>query len=592
LLKVPLHALTKSHDREDGQIILVSALTCETNANDCASNPCQNGGTCADAVGAFSCACAPGFSGSLCELNVDDCAVNPCLNGAICGDGINAFTCLCQPGFSGSRCQTNIDDCAANPCFNGGRCLDGINSFACDCADTGFNGQRCQSNVNDCTAASCFNGGLCQDGIRSFTCDCTGTGFNGQRCENNINDCSTSSCLNGGRCVDGVRAVTCNCGGTGFQGPRCESNVNDCSASSCSNGGRCIDQVNGVACDCTNTGFEGSTCQNNVNACMGRVCNSGVCVDGTGPGAFTCDCRGTGFSGDRCELNVNACAATSCRNGGRCIDGTAENEFTCDCSGTGFGGRFCETPSLRGNGQSCDAEGQCQSGHCVLAETQPHGGICCIEDCADGQFCRVTSVSNHQCIDCAADQNECPTGCGRDGFCNPTLANGIGCTEDESCTSGSCVLHYSDGDDDEFAVAAATTSRFCAGGTFDMPGFTTRQPGAANATDCQEGNANVFPGQTREFATRAAGKTTLPFDYNCDGQQLSASTTFNRPTDCADATRGECNFRNGWAPAGAAPEAVGVPACGEQGYISSCQIVPPSTTCGNFSGGPVIRPCR
>ena len=36
-------------------------------SDECASNPCQNGGTCDDYVNAFLCRCPVGYGGALCE---------------------------------------------------------------------------------------------------------------------------------------------------------------------------------------------------------------------------------------------------------------------------------------------------------------------------------------------------------------------------------------------------------------------------------------------------------------------------------------------------------------------------------------------
>ena len=38
--------------------------------NECASNPCQNGGTCTDAVNGYTCACVAGYTGSDCETGM------------------------------------------------------------------------------------------------------------------------------------------------------------------------------------------------------------------------------------------------------------------------------------------------------------------------------------------------------------------------------------------------------------------------------------------------------------------------------------------------------------------------------------------
>ena len=63
-----------------------------------------------------TCLCADGFEGSLCETNINDCASNPCFNNGACIDGISDFDCDCQPNFIGETCQTcvleNCDDCS------------------------------------------------------------------------------------------------------------------------------------------------------------------------------------------------------------------------------------------------------------------------------------------------------------------------------------------------------------------------------------------------------------------------------------------------------------------------------------------------
>ena len=115
---------------------------CESNIDDCAVNPCQNGGTCIDFVSDYKCYCLPGFIGTHCEENVNDCATNPCANGGTCHDSVNDFICACPPGYTGKDCSVEINECAKNPCMNNGFCVDKLNDFECKCLP-GFSGKNC-----------------------------------------------------------------------------------------------------------------------------------------------------------------------------------------------------------------------------------------------------------------------------------------------------------------------------------------------------------------------------------------------------------------------------------------------------------------
>ena len=84
--------------------------------------PCEHAlFTCAQQVnssgqGSYDCVCVEGFSGENCTENIDDCASEPCLNGGSCVDGVAEYMCLCVPGYTGLNCEHNIDECGSNPC--------------------------------------------------------------------------------------------------------------------------------------------------------------------------------------------------------------------------------------------------------------------------------------------------------------------------------------------------------------------------------------------------------------------------------------------------------------------------------------------
>ena len=40
--------------------------------------------------------------------DTDECASNPCQNGATCADAVNSYTCNCAAGYEGTLCQTSM----------------------------------------------------------------------------------------------------------------------------------------------------------------------------------------------------------------------------------------------------------------------------------------------------------------------------------------------------------------------------------------------------------------------------------------------------------------------------------------------------
>ena len=87
---------------------------------------CENGGVCSADDGQYQCVCLAGYTGDLCQgimmqihniakamigfytfsVNIDECASQPCQNGGTCVDDVNSFTCECSDENSGPHCES------------------------------------------------------------------------------------------------------------------------------------------------------------------------------------------------------------------------------------------------------------------------------------------------------------------------------------------------------------------------------------------------------------------------------------------------------------------------------------------------------
>lgn len=56
-------------------------------------------------INAFSCQCMQGFTGRYCESETNECWSDPCLNEAVCEDSINSYRCKCAGGWEGENCE-------------------------------------------------------------------------------------------------------------------------------------------------------------------------------------------------------------------------------------------------------------------------------------------------------------------------------------------------------------------------------------------------------------------------------------------------------------------------------------------------------
>ncbi|KAL8625727.1 hypothetical protein ACOMHN_044002 [Nucella lapillus] len=489
----------------------------------CTANQiCEHGSTCVPYGNQqYYCCCSRGYSGFNCETDIDECATNPCLNGGICSQGLPGnYQCKCNDRYKGHDCEIS-KTCQDNPCQNQGRCntlmAGTVETFYCSCAP-GYTGDLCEvmvttpstttttttttpSTTTTTTTTSTTTAAVnCPQNYYGEDCsmycypvdDCTGhydcdyrnglkvclSGWQGEYCNITTSPDPSCQCQNGGQCFKD----TCCCA-PGFTGYLCSTRVSLCDQNTCLNLGTCIEHTTGFQCVCLK-GFTGERCEKGVvspvcpenyygpscnvfckpqqsckagqytcnqltgekicgfgwtgpecdvrdpaakheSECPDSVCrNGGQCVNST------CCCR-PGFIGSLCHIEMLECASSPCRNGGRCQD--LIGDYFCECR-----------PGL--NGKNCEAGQAVAEVTTTLAPTDP----CFHVDCLNNGTCVYGKISGFVCLCedgftgnlCQESVNQ-PT-----STANPTLPTclqnyfgpncDVFCIEKDSCSEG----HY------------------------------------------------------------------------------------------------------------------------------------------------------
>ncbi|KAH1007672.1 hypothetical protein HUJ04_004878 [Dendroctonus ponderosae] len=220
--------------------------------DECASAPCQNGGTCVDLEDAFRCDCPTAWEGDLCQFDADECQIqNPCINAMSCTNLVGDYHCKCRVGWMGKNCDQNINDCVGQ-CQHGATCIDLVNDYHCAC-QPGFTGRDCHTDIDECASNPCKNGGECVDQVNGYRCICP-VGITGHECEakrfkplmytrsgrlpmatfnqNDYDHCNPDPCQNGAPCFKAQNDYYCHCP-EGWQGKNCSQAKIVCDSPPC-----------------------------------------------------------------------------------------------------------------------------------------------------------------------------------------------------------------------------------------------------------------------------------------------------------------------------------------------------------------------
>ncbi|XP_033106842.1 fibropellin-1-like [Anneissia japonica] len=454
----------------------------------CASNPCQNNATCFDLTEAetelfsgrlYVCGCKPSFSGQHCENTVEvvdvvNCASDPCENNGTCYDltteserdmfSGRTYICVCEPQFSGQHCENisstdveNIEDtknCSYNPCQNNGTCHDLVTeeerypypgrSYVCECVAS-YIGQHCENKTefSTCDEGPCQNGGVCEPTSSGYICFCT-AGYTGSHCEvepdHTQDPCLSDPCQNGGHCDSQYYYFRCVCPDA-YYGKTCEKPAsNPCDSNPCLNDGYCTVEATRFRCYCAPE-FTGLQCEVPTPAqdpCLSSPCmNGGQCVKPANNDYYICSCV-TGYTGSRCET-LDPCAVNACSNGGTCrVDGTS---YKCDCTEL-YSGFYCQTPITQHpclsspcmNGGECLSPSENNDYYFCVCGTGYTGSRCEILDacsvgpCQNGGTCSNTGTS----FTCTCLSGFTGSTCSTTGFCSTQP-----CQNSGQCLEGS-----------------------------------------------------------------------------------------------------------------------------------------------------------
>ncbi|XP_052242513.1 uncharacterized protein LOC127852603 [Dreissena polymorpha] len=300
--------------------------TCTQKNDYCKPDPCVRG-QCQLTFAGYSCSCPSGYTGKNCQTDINECATNPCSNGGTCTDKVNGYLCACKPEYTGATCASQVNYCVGVSCSGNGTCMnrDQGPGYMCNCFQ-GYTGTNCESQINFCASQPCLHGSSCIPALNTYRCECL-PGWTGRNCDTMINYCTGSLCQ--GACHPVFTTYYCACGANTY-GANCQNRPTPCQTfNKCQNLGTCSYNTSSaiMACTCP-AKYNGDGCEwlrdlcNTDNPCKNNA-DCSIIQDN-----YKCTCK-PGYTGTNCETEINECSGRTCPGGGQCFD--AVNAYYCRC---------------------------------------------------------------------------------------------------------------------------------------------------------------------------------------------------------------------------------------------------------------------
>lgn len=359
-----------------------------------------------------------------------------------------------------------------------------------------------------------------------------------------VEACTAGFCTASGELADGT---TCDLDGDPLSRDLCVAER--CGASRC--GDRFVDSMSMEECDDGN-GVRGDgcddcrfTCEVDAECDDGRECNGRetcsadhVCLEGT----------------DIAEGGECASGTGTCRSG-VCLPDSCATTADCDDMDVCTGAETCSaTMCMPGTALDCDDDNACTADSCAAVSGCLHVPI-------DGDLDGHSASSLGECGDDCDDTNSMVHPEATE-ICGDTIDNDCDGTIDEAIMTA----WYADCDGDGFAASGARTVSSCVRPAPGLAmcesggGWTAQAPGAG-ATDCNDGNASVSPGQAVHQSDPIAGAGAAnDFDYDCDG----AEERRDGSAGSCEGSLGSCTTTMGWS-------GDSIPECGQMApYVIGC----------------------